>query len=162
MKKAAALTLTVLLIFLCSCAKSETPQKICINRIFNCKIDIHYNETAYTADFTSDENGCNAVFLSPECLKGFKITAKGTETAYSLESISFSSQNTPDKAPPIQAVYQAINAIPESATENESGYTLCGNTKYGSYVMNIDGKNLSPTFVEYEEADITVKFRYSA
>ncbi len=158
MKKVAALSVTVLMILLCSCSKAETESRICINRIFTSKIEIQYNETAYTADFTSYENGCSAVFLSPECLKKFGIAVKGEEITYSLESISFSAQCTPEQTLPVQAIYHAIKATPQEAAKNEGGYTLCGRTKYGSYVMNIDGKTLSPTFIEYEEAGITVKF----
>ena len=162
MKKAAALSVTVLLIFMCSCSKAETPQSICVNSVFTSKAEIHYNETAYTADFTSNENGCSAVFLLPECLKGFEIAVIGEEITYSLGSLSFTSQITPEQTLPVQAIYQAIKATPETVTENEKGYTLCGRTKYGSYVMNIDGKTLTPAFIEYEEKEITVNFGYSA
>ena len=158
MKKAAALSVTVLIFLLCSCSITETEQRICVNRIFTSKIEIQYNETAYTADFTSFENGCSAVFLSPECLKKFGVAVKGEEITYSLENISFSAQCTPEQILPVQAIYHAIKATPQSAAENEEGYTLCGTTKYGSYVMNIDKKTFTPNFIEYEGTGITVKF----
>ncbi len=159
MKKAAAFTVTVLLVFLCSCSTADNPEEICVNSSFSSQIEIQYKSTAYTADFTNDENGCNAVFSSPENLKGFEIGVKGDEITYSLMSLSFTAKSTAKQTLPLQAIHLAIKSPYKTITKNEEGYTLCGNTKFGNYVMNIDAKDLTPTFIEYEEAGITVRFR---
>ncbi len=159
MKRAAAFTVTVLLVFLCSCSTDNVPETICICQNFSSEIEIQYKSTAYTADFTNDENGCSAVFLSPDALKGFKMGVKGDEITYSLMSLEFTAKSTPKQALPLQAIHLAIKSPYETVTKNEEGYTLCGNTKFGNYVMNIDGKNLTPTFIEYDKAGITVRFK---
>ena len=158
MKKAAAFTVTVLTVFLCSCSTTTTPERICINRIFNSQTEIQHNSTAYTADFTSNENGCSAVFSSPERVRGFGIAINGREITYSLDSLTFTAKSTPEQTLPIEAICLAVSATPETATKNESGYTLCGKTKFGDYIMNIDAQTLAPTFIEYNEAGITVRF----
>ncbi len=158
MKKVAALTVTVLTVFLCSCRAADSPEKICVNRIFSSQTEIQYNSTAYTADFTSDENGCSAVFSLPERINGFGIAVSGGEITYSLDSLTFTAKSTPEQTLPIEAICHAISAIPETATKNENVYTLCGKTKFGDYVMNIDAETFTPTFIEYDEAGITVRF----
>ncbi len=162
MKKAAALTAMILTVFLCSCRAADNPETICINRIFTSQIEIQYNSTAYTADFTSDENGCSAVFLSPERINGFGIAVNGGEITYSLDSLTFTAKSTPEQTLPIEAICLAISAIPETATKAENIYKLYGRTKFGDYTMEIDTKTLTPVFIEYIEAGITVRFTNSA
>lgn len=159
MKKAAALSFTVLLVLLCSCSAVKTPTAISVNRSFFSKAQIQYKQTAYTADFECDENGCSAVFLSPEALKGLKITVNGGKITYSLSSLTFTANLTPEQTLPAHAIYLAINSQPEALTKNEEGYTISGHTKYGRYIMNIDSKTFTPLFIEYEEAGITVIFK---
>lgn len=148
----------ILTVLLCSCSAEEQPERICVNRVFSSQIKIQYNSTAYTADFTSDENGCSAVFLSPERIKDFRITQLGDEITYSLHNLTFTTKSTPEQTLPIEAIGLAISATPETAAKNENVYTLCGKTKFGDYIMNIDTETLTPTFIEYAEAGITVIF----
>lgn len=162
MKKVAALTLTVLTVFLCSCRTAKKTEKICVNRIFTSQAEIQYNSTAYTADFTSDENGCNAVFSLPETISGLEIAVNSGGITYSLDSLTFTAKSTPEQTLPIEAICLAISSIPETATKTENVYTLCGRTKFGNYVMNIDAETFTPTFIEYDEAGITVRFINSA
>ena len=161
MKKFAALTLTVLTVFLCSCRAADKHETICINRIFTAQAQIKYNSTAYTADFTSDENGCSAVFLSPDRINGLEIAVNGDKITYSLDTLTFTAKSTSEQTLPIEAIYCAISAIPESATKSENVYKLYGRTKFGNYTMDIDAKTLTPAFIEYTQAGITVRFEKS-
>ncbi len=118
---------------------------------------LHYNETAYTADFESDSNGCSAVFLSPEEIKGLTIILSNNETVYSLDGLIFSENNIMNRNLPLDAVLCALSAPIQYLKEDENGYTLCGSTKYGNYIMNIDN-NYIPNYIEYNGEEITVKF----
>lgn len=158
MKKAAAITAMILTVFLCSCQAADKPETICINRIFTSQIKIQYNSTAYTADFTSDENGCNAVFLSPERISGFGIAVNSGKITYSLDTLTFTAKSTPEQILPTEAIYCALSSIPETATKAESVYKLYGRTKFGNYTMDIDSKTMTPVFIEYIEAGINVRF----
>ena len=162
MRKLFALSALIPVILLCSCSLNNKPAEICVNRVFNAEMNIQFNETAYTADFTSNENGCNAVFSLPEMISGLGIAVNSGGITYSLDSLTFTAKSTPEQTLPIEAICLAISSIPETATKAEKVYTLCGRTKFGNYVMNIDAETFIPTFIEYDEAGITVRFINSA
>ncbi len=157
MKKLIALSLG-LCVLLCSCSTYTEPEEICVNRIFNAKADIHFNETAYTADFTCNENGCSAVFSSPEKISGLTFSTDGNTTVYSLGELKFTAEETGHQTQLINAVYSAIVSLPETATLNEQTYILQGVSKYGNYIMYINKDDFIPTYIEYEDKNITVKF----
>lgn len=161
-KAAAALALIPIVLIFCSCSINREPKEICVERIFTAKLNIQFNQTAFTADFTCDENGCSAVFLLPEEVNGLKVTTDGKSTVISLGELSFTADETNDQTQLINAVYSAINGLPDSASEAEKNYTLQGTNRYGKYVMNIDTKSMIPTFIEYEEIGITVKIEPNA
>ncbi len=158
MKKLIALSVGIC-VMLCSCSASTEPSEICVNRVFNAKADIQFNETAYTADFTVNENGCSAVFSSPEEVSGLTFSTDGNTTTYSLGELEFTADETQHQTQLINAVYSAIVSLPETATVNEQTYILQGTSKYGNYIMYINKENFTPTFIEYEAKDITVKFK---
>ena len=143
---------------LCSCSADTDYSEICVNRVFNAKADIQFNETAYTADFTCNENGCSAVFSSPEEISGLTFSTDGNTTTYSLGKLEFTADETHHQTQLINAVYSAIVSLPETATLNEQTYILQGVSKYGNYIMYINKESFTPTFIEYEDKDITVKF----
>jgi hypothetical protein len=144
---------------LCSCSFNNKPAEICVNRIFNAKADIQFNSTAYTADFTCKENGCNAVFSSPDETIGLEVSTDGENFTYSLGDLEFTSTETDYQTQLIGAIYSAIVTLPVSATENEETYILEGVSKYGNYIMYLNKENCTPVFIEYEDKDITVKFK---
>lgn len=144
---------------LCSCSFNNKPAEICVNRIFNAKADIQFNSTAYTADFSCNENGCSAVFSLPEEVSGLTFSTDGNSTVYSLGELEFTAEETQHQTQLINAVYSAIVSLPEKATLNEQTYILQGTSKYGNYIMYINKENFTPTFIEYEAKDITVKFK---
>ena len=158
MKRAVAATVIFSVILLCSCSAVKEPEQICVNRIFSAIAEIRYQGTAFTADFTCDEDGCSAVFSSPEEIKGLKISSDGNRAFYSLDSLSFDSEGTNHQTQLISAVYSAISAAGQTATATEEGYILHGNTKFGEYILNINADSLTPSFIEYREQDITVRF----
>ena len=116
---------------------------------------LHYNETAYTADFVCDENGCSAVFLSPEDIDGFKVSTDGNTCVYSLDGLEFESGGNPDL--PLNIIYKALTSPFQTAQKTESGYTIFGNTDFGEFIMNINN-NYIPQFIELNDEEITVKF----
>ncbi len=158
MKKLIALSV-FLCIILCSCSINSEPAEICVNRVFNSEINIHFNGTAYTADFTCKENGCNAVFSSPEEIRGLTISTDGEKFTYSLGELEFTSGETEHQTQLTGAIYSAIVTLPVSATQNEETYILQGVSKYGNYIMYLNKETCTPTFIEYEDKDITVKFK---
>ena len=157
MKKATAAVLIFSMLFICSCNNGSKPQEICINRVFCAKMTLEYNETAFTADFTCDENGCSAVFLSPDELKGFTVSTTGSRFTLSLDGLEQQVTENEQQTIVIGAVYAAINSAGQSAQRLENGYQISGTNKYGRYIMNID-EDFTPAFIEYEECGITVKF----
>ncbi len=159
MKKIIALSALLPVILLCSCSLNNEPAEICVNRVFNAEIDIQFNEAAYTADFTVNENGCSAVFSSPEEISGLTFSTDGNITTYSLGELEFTADETQNQTQLINAIYSAIVSLPESATVNEQTYILQGTSKYGNYIMYLNKENFTPTFIEYEDKDITVKFK---
>ena len=118
---------------------------------------LHYNETAYTADFVCDENGCSAVFLSPKEIDGLKVETDGNTCTYSLDSLEFKTPVNKKQNLPVDAIYSTIKAEIQSVQKTESGYTISGNTDYGRYIMNINN-NYIPQFIELNDEELTVKF----
>ena len=160
MKKLIALSF-VICVLLCSCSAYTEPDEICVNRVFNSEADIQFNETAYTADFTFNENGCSAVFSLPEEISDLTFSTDGNTTVYSLGELKFTAEETQHQTLLINAIYTAVTSLPETATLNEQTYILQGTSQYGNYIMYINKNNLTPTFIEYEDKDITVKFKQS-
>ena len=146
---------------LCSCSAYTEPDEICVNRIFNSEADIQFNETAYTADFTFNENGCSAVFSLPEEISGLTFSTDGNATMYSLGNLEYTAEETQNQTMLINAIYSAVTSLPQTATLNEQTYILQGTSEYGKYIMYINKDTFIPTFIEYEDKDITVKFRQS-
>lgn len=144
---------------LCSCSTTGKPTEICVNRVFNAEINIQFDEAAYTADFTCKENGCSAVFSSPEEIRGMTVSTDGENYIYSLDGLEFTADETNYQTQLLGAIYSAIVTLPESATENEQTYILQGVSKYGNYIMYLNKETCTPTFIEYEDKDITVKFK---
>ncbi len=116
---------------------------------------LHYKGAAYTADFVCDENGCNAVFLSPEEIKGLTLATDGDTVTYSLDGLEFESDI--NHYLPLDAIYTAITSTIQNAQITDSGYSLYGTNKYGDYIMNINN-NFIPQFIECNDEEITVKF----
>ena len=160
MKKLIALSF-VICVVLCSCSAYTEPDEICVNRIFNSEADIQFNETAYTADFTFNENGCSAVFSLPEEISGLTFSTDGNATTYSLGNLEYTAEETQNQTMLINAIYSAVTSLPQTATLNEQTYILQGTSEYGKYIMYINKDTFIPTFIEYEDKDITVKFRQS-
>ena len=158
MKKLIALSF-VICVLLCSCSAYTEPDEICVNRVFNSEADIQFNETAYTADFTCEENGCNAVFSFPDEIRGLTVSTDGENYISSLDGLEFTSGETTHQTQLLGAIYSAIVTLPENATENEQTYILQGVSKYGNYIMYLNKENCTPTFIEYDDKDITVKFK---
>ena len=158
MKKFIALLSAILCVSLCSCSANK-PAEICVNRVFTAKADIQFNETAYTADFTCEENGCSAVFSSPEEICGMTVSTDGDNFTSSLDGLEFTSGETTHQTQLLGAIHSAIVTLPVSATENEQTYILEGVSKYGNYIMYLNKESCTPTFIEYEDKDITVKFK---
>ena len=158
MKKIFALS-AIICILLCSCSANNEPAEICVNRVFSAEMDIQFKGTAYTADFTCKENGCNAVFSSPEEMLGLTVSTDGENFTYSLGELEFTSGESDYQTQLIGAIYSAIVTLPVRATENEETYILQGVSKYGNYIMYLNKENCVPVFIEYEDKDITVKFK---
>ena len=151
------MSVLVLLVFLFT-GCSVQPEEIEINRCFTAKAQIQYQSTALTADFTSNESGCSAVFSSPEKISGLTFSTDGNTTVYSLGELKFTAEETGHQTQLINAVYSAIVSLPETATLNEQTYILQGVSKYGNYIMYINKDDFIPTYIEYEDKNITVKF----
>ena len=158
MKKFGIPALIFSLLLMCSCTKSESIDKIVINNTFSAKITLHYNRTAYTADFVTDKIGCSAVFLSPDEINGLKTSTDGTYFTCSFDEVEFQSNKNNVQLLPLDAIYQALIATPISIEKNENGYTIAGTTKYGKYIMNINNITYTPTYLEYTEEELTVRF----
>jgi len=144
---------------LCSCSAANKPAEICVNRVFNAEMNIQFDEAAYTADFTCKENGCSAVFSFPEEIRGLTVSTDGENFTSSLDGLEFTSGETTHQTQLLGAIYAAIITLPVSATETEEAYLLQGVSKYGNYIMYLNKESCTPTFIEYEDKDITVKFK---
>lgn len=155
LKKATVSAILISFLLMCSCAVQTAPEKICVNRIFSAKMTLHYNGTAYTADFTCDENGCSAVFLSPEEINSLTFATDGNTVTYSIDGLEFKSEINRDL--PLNAIYNAITSPAENAQKNEGGYTLYSSTEHGRYIMNINN-NYIPEYIEFNDEEFTVKF----
>lgn len=157
MKKVRITAVFTVIVLLCSCSTADTAENISINPVFSAKMTLHYKGTAYTADFESDSNGCSAVFLVPEEIKGFNITTHNNKTEYSLDGLTFSANNIMKQQLPLDAVVCAIASQIHQIKKNENGYTVSGNNKYGDFIMNINN-NYIPQYIEYNSEELTVKF----
>lgn len=157
MKKVTFTAILIVFVLLCSCSAPDTAENIVVNPIFSAKMTLHYNETAYTADFESDSNGCSAVFLSPDEIKGLKISLDNNETEYSLDGLTFSAKTAPKQQLPLDAIFCAMVSQIQAVKKTESGYTLSGNNKYGNFIINVNN-NYIPQYIEYNNEELTVKF----
>lgn len=155
MKKLLSVTV-IITVLLCGC--TVQPEEIEINRCFSAEAKIQYQSTAFTADFTSDENGCSAVFSSPAELSGMKIEFNGTDFTYTLGELSFSSGIKNENRQFLRALYDALRDPNAVIAETESGYTVQGVIPLGSYYLNINKEQHTPVFFEIEEIGLTVSF----
>ncbi len=155
MKKLLSLT-AIFLVFLCGC--TTEPAEVKINRCFSAKAQIQYQSTAFTADFTSDENGCSAVFSSPESINGLTVSYNGSEFTYSLNELTFTAPSKKEEQSFLRLFYEAVRNTAAVTTANESGYTVEGSIPAGSYYLNINKEQLTPVFFEIEEIGLTVSF----
>ncbi len=155
MKKLLSVTLLFVFIF-CSCAVQ--PEEIKINRNFTAKAEIQYQSTAFTADFTSNESGCSAVFSYPKEISGLKIEYNGIEYTYSLGELSFTSSIKKENEQFLKIFFEAIRDPDMIITENETGYTATGNISAGTYYLNINNIQFNPIYFEVEKVGLTIKF----
>ena len=140
----------------CGCAVQ--PKEISINRCFTAKAEIQYQSTAFTADFTSNESGCSAVFSYPKEISGLKIEYDGTGYTYSLGELSFSASSNKENEQFLKIFYEAVRDPNMTITENENGYTAQGATQAGTYYININNTQFNPVYFEVEKIGLTIKF----
>lgn len=155
MKKLLSVSLGIIL-FLSGC--TVAPEEVKINKSFSLRAEIEFNSAAFTVDFISDESGCSAVFLSPENIKGFRIGFNGIEFEYSYGDISFSSGAKKEAENFLELFYFALRNPAAVITKNESGYTVEGTVKGYPYYLNINKEQLTPTYFEVEQQNLTVRF----
>lgn len=151
--------LSVILIFVflfCGCAIQ--PEEIKINRCFTAKAEIQYQSTAFTADFTSDESGCSAVFSYPEDISGLKIEYNGTGYTYTLGELSFTSEIKKENEQFLKIFFEAVRDPDMVITPNEAGYTATGTVTAGSYYLNINNTQFTPMYFELEEIGLSISF----
>ena len=145
-------------LFLSGCTVNTAPQEIEIDRSFAARAVITQNSAAYTADFEINENGCSAAFVSPEEVNGLKISFDGTAFTYSLGELSFTAAPKNEVQQFLPMIYAAVSDRAAAAVQEEEHYTLQGSTPYGTYYMNVNKDTLLPAFIEFEEADLSVRF----
>lgn len=151
------LSVIIVLVFLfCSCAVQ--PEEIKINRCFTAKAQIQYQSTAFTADFTSDESGCSAVFSLPQEISGLKIEYNGTGYTYILGELSFNSGIKKENEQFLKIFFEALRDPDMTITENETGYTATGTVAAGTYYININNTHFTPVFFEVEEIGLSISF----
>lgn len=141
---------------LCGC--SVQPEEIKINHCFTAKAQIQYQSTAFTADFTSDENGCSAVFSYPEEINGLKIEYNGTDYTYTLGELSFNSSVNKENEQFLKIFFEALRDPDMVITESETGYTATGTVAAGSYYLNINSMQHNPMYFEVEKIGLTISF----
>ena len=83
--------LLALILPLVGCSgKVAQPSKISINRNFSSKVSVEHAGKNCTAMFTSDIDGCTAVFSSPAEINGLTVSLRSGVLTYSLGKLSFS------------------------------------------------------------------------
>ncbi len=147
-----------LVLCLCACTGATQPKDVEINRNFTAKAQINYQSTAYTATIQSTDKGCNAVFSAPDELNGMKISYNGYSLSYELGGLEFEALPPKNATQFLQLIFEVLNALPESTTPNESGYSLSGRLNGCTYYLNISREQLSPVFLEIEGLDLAVNF----
>ena len=151
------MSVTLVFVFLfCGCAVQ--PEEIKINRCFTAKAEIQYQSTAFTADFTSDESGCSAVFSYPEEINGLKIEYNGTGYTYTIAELSFTSPIKKENEQFLKIFFEALRDPDMIITESETGYTATGTVAAGSYYLNINNTQFNPVYFEVEKIGLTIKF----
>ena len=155
MKKLLSVTLVFVFLF-CGCAIQ--PEEIKINRCFTAKVQIQYQSTAFTADFTSNESGCSAVFSYPEEINGLKIEYNGTGYTYTLGELNFTSPIKKENEQFLKMFFEALRDPNMIITESETGYTATGTVAAGSYYLNINNTQLNPVYFEVEKIGLTISF----
>ena len=151
------LSVILFLVFaFCGCAIQ--PEEIKINRCFTAKAEIQYQSTAFTADFTSDESGCSAVFSYPEEISGLKIEYNGTGYTYTLGNLSFTSSIKKENEQFLKVFFEAVRDPNTVITETETGYTATGTVTAGSYYLNINNTQFNPVYFEVEKIGLAIKF----
>ncbi len=134
------------------------PEEIKINRCFTAKAEIQYQSTAFTADFTSDESGCSAVFSYPEDISGLKIEYTGTGYTYTLGDLRFTSEIKNENEQFLKIFFEAVRDPDTVIAGNETGYTATGTIAAGSYYLNINKEQFTPVYFEAEEIGLTISF----
>ena len=155
MKRLLSVTLIFVFIF-CGC--SVQPEEIKINRCFTAKAQIQYQSTALTADFTSNESGCSAVFSYPEEISGLKIEYNGTGYTYTLGELSFTSPIKKESEQFLKIFFEALRDPNTVITQTETGYTATGTVAAGSYYLNINNTQLNPVYFEVEKIGLNISF----
>lgn len=146
-----------MLVFLfCSCAVQ--PEEIKVNRCFTAKAQIQYQSTAFTADFTSNESGCSAVFSYPEEINGLKIEYNGTGYTYTLGELSFTSPIKKENEQFLKIFFEAVRDPDTVISPTETGYTAAGTISAGSYYLNINNTQFNPVYFEVEKIGLTMSF----
>ncbi len=146
----------ILVFVFCGCAIQ--PEEIKINRCFTAKAEIQYQSTAFTADFTSDESGCSAVFSYPEEISGLKIEYNGTGYTYTLGNLSFNSSIKKENEQFLKIFFEAVRDPNMIISETETGYTATGTVTAGSYYLNINNTQFNPVYFEVEKIGLAIKF----
>ena len=155
MKKLLSVIFAFVFLF-CGC--TVQPSEIKVNRCFTAKAKIQYQSTAFTADFTSDESGCSAVFSLPEDISGLKISYNGTGYTYTLGELSFTSPIKKENEQCLKIFFEAVRDPNMTVAESETGYTCTGTVAAGSYYLNINNAQLTPTYFEVEKIGLAVSF----
>ena len=151
------MSVTLIFVFLfCGCAVQ--PEEIKINRCFTAKAQIQYQSTAFTADFTSNESGCSAVFSYPEEINGLKIEYNGTGYTYTLGELSFTSPIKKENEQFLKIFFEALRDPDMIITESETGYTATGTVEAGAYYLNINNIQFNPVYFEVEKIGLTISF----
>ena len=151
------LSVLVLLVFLFT-GCSVQPEEIEINRCFTAKAQIQYQSTAFTADFTSNESGCSAVFSYPEEIAGLKIGYNGTGYTYSLGGLSFDSSIKKENEQFLKIFFEAVRDPETVITQTETGYIATGTVAAGDYYININNTQLNPVYFEVENIGLSISF----
>lgn len=155
MKKLLSVTFVLVFLF-CSCAVQ--PEEIKVNRCFTAKAQIQYQSTAFTADFTSNESGCSAVFSYPEEINGLKIEYNGTGYTYTLGELSFTSPIKKENEQFLKIFFEAVRDPDTVISPTETGYTAAGTISAGSYYLNINNTQFNPVYFEVEKIGLTMSF----
>ena len=157
MKKLLCIGFSVILLF-SGCSATDSHIKNEINRCFAAKATITQKSAAYTADFQIDENGCSVAFILPEEIKGLKICYSGTGFTYEFDGLNFTASPESESQQFLPLIFSALTDQSGIYQTIETCVSVQGNTQYGKYYINADQDTLTPTFLEIEEADLTVRF----